>query len=126
MFKPKQYVIELAGAMGLYALLLVGANMLERALGPEGSLKLAINLVPMVGALAAAWVILRHLGRMDEMQRRIQFDAISLSFIGTALFTLAWGFGEGGGLPHLRAFWVWPIMGTIWAFGVFVAQRRYR
>lgn len=126
MFRPRQYVIELSGAMGIYALLLVGANAAERALQPAGAAKLAINLVPMLGALAAAWVILRHLGRMDEMQRRIQFDAICLSFVGTALLTLAWGFGEGGGLPHLRAFWVWPIMGAIWAVGVFVAQRRYR
>ena len=60
-----------------------------------------------------------------ELQRRIQFDAISLSFIGTALITFGWGFAEGAGAPQLRAFAVWPIMGTLWGLGVFVAQRRY-
>lgn len=126
MFRPKQYVLELGGAVVLYAILLVGANAVERAIQPVGDLKLAINLVPMIGMIAAAWAILRGLWRMDEMQRRIQFDAIAISFLGTALITFGWGFAEGAGLPHLRAFAVWPIMGTLWGFGMVVAQRRYR
>lgn len=126
MFKSRQYYVELGGAFILYALLLVGANALERAIRPDGALKLAINLAPMIGALAAAWAIMRALWRMDEMQRRIQFDAIALSFLGTALITFGWGFAEGAGLPHLRAFAVWPIMGALWGLGLFVAQRRYR
>ncbi|WP_420138721.1 hypothetical protein [Sphingomonas sp.] len=126
MLKPKQYVVELFAAMALYGLLLVGANMVERATDPHGPVKLLLNLVPMIGVLVAAWVILRHLWRMDELQRRIQFHAISLSFIGTALITFGWGFAEGGGAPHLRAFAVWPIMGALWGLGVAVASRRYR
>jgi ABC-type cobalamin transport system permease subunit len=126
MFKATRYVLELGAALGLYALLLVGANALERAIHPEGLLKLAINLAPMIGALAAAAAILRAIWRMDEMQRRVQLDAIALSFLGTALITFGWGFAEGAGLPQLRAFAVWPIMGTLWVFGLLVAQRRYR
>ena len=126
MFRSKQYMLELGGAFVLYGALLVGAAAVERGIQPEGALKLAINLVPMIGALAAAWAIMRGLWRMDEMQRRIQLDAIALSFLGTALITFGWGFAEGAGLPHLRAFSVWPIMGTLWGLGLFVAQRRYR
>ena len=126
MFRPKRYVLELGAALVLYAVLLVGANAVERAAQPAGYLKLAINLVPMIGMIAAAWAILRGLWRMDEMQRRIQLDAIAISFLGTALVTFGWGFAEGAGLPHLRAFTVWPIMGTLWALGMVFAQRRYR
>lgn len=110
----------------LYAVLLVGANAIERATLPIGNAKLIINLIPMIGMIAAAWAIMRGLWRMDEMQRRIQFDAIAISFLGTALITFGWGFAEGAGLPHLRAFAVWPIMGTLWGLGMVVAQRRYR
>ncbi|RBM04571.1 hypothetical protein [Novacetimonas cocois] len=126
MFRSKQYLIELGSALALYAALLVGTAVIERAIEPTGALKLAINLTPMLGAFAAAWAILRGLWRMDEMQKRIQFDAIAISFLGTALITFGWGFAEGTGLPHLRAFQVWPIMGTLWGLGLFVAQRRYR
>ncbi len=80
MFRSKQYILELGGAFVLYAILLVGANAVERAVQPVGNLKLVINLVPMIGAAAAAWAILRGLWRMDEMQRRIQLDAIAISF----------------------------------------------
>ncbi|QAY76057.1 hypothetical protein [Sphingosinicella sp. BN140058] len=126
MFRSRQYVLELGGALVLYAVLLVAANAIERAVQPAATLKLVINLAPMLGAFAAAWAILRGLWRMDEMQRRIQFDAIAISFLGTALVTFGWGFAEGAGLPHLRAFAVWPIMATLWGLGMVVAQRRYR
>ncbi len=126
MYRSKSYRVELGGALALYALLLVGANAVERAIHPVGVVKLVINLVPMIGALVVAWAILRQLWRMDEMQRRIQFDAIAISFLGTALITFGWGFAEGAGLPNLRAFAVWPIMGTLWGLGTVFAQRRYR
>ena len=126
MFRFKQYLFELGGAFALYAALLVGAAAVERVVQPTGTLKLAINLAPMLGAFAAAWAILRGLWRMDEMQRRIQFDAIAISFLGTALITFGWGFAEGAGLPHLRAFAVWPIMGALWGLGSLIAIRRYR
>jgi hypothetical protein len=125
-FSSRRYVLELGGALLLYAALLVGANAIERATEPVGALKLAINLLPMIGALVAAWVVMRGIWAMDEMQRRIQLDAIAISFLGTALVTFGWGFAEGAGLPHMRAFSVWPIMGALWAVGVFIAQRRYR
>ena len=126
MFKARTYVIELAAALALYAGLLVAANLIERAVQPEGAARVALALSPMIGALAAALAILRGLWRMDEMQRRIQLDAIAISFLGTALITFGWGFGESAGLPQLRAFAVWPIMGILWGFGMVVALRRYR
>jgi len=126
MFKPKRYVIELSAAMGLYAVLLTGSNLTERVIHPTGLLNLAVNLTPMLGALAAAYAIVRNLRQMDEMQRQIQFDAIVMSFVGTALITFGWGFAEGAGLPQLRAFAVWPIMCALWALSLVFAQRRYR
>ena len=126
MLQSKRYLIELGSALALYAALLVGANLADRALAPEGALKVAIALVPMIGAVAGAWAVMRGLWRMDEMQRRIQYDAIALSFLGTALITFGWGFAEGGGAPQLRAFTVWPIMGVLWGLGLIIANRRYR
>ena len=37
MFQPKRYTLELGGAFVLYALLLVGAAALERAVDPSGT-----------------------------------------------------------------------------------------
>jgi len=126
MFSPKRYYVELGSAFALYGILLVGTGFAQRAIEPAGTLKLALNLVPMIGAVAAAWAIMRGLWSMDELQRRVQLDAIAIAFLGTALITFGWGFAEGGGAPHLRAFAVWPIMGTLWLLGTIIATRRYR
>ena len=125
MFTARRYSLELGGAMLLYATLLVGMNLVDRAVHPVGLARLALVLTPMI-ALAAAWAILRGLWRMDELQRRIQYDAIALSFLGTALITFGWGFAEGAGAPRLPAFAVWPIMGTLWGVGMIVARRGFR
>ena len=122
----KRYLAELGASLVLYGLLLVGANLLERAIEPTGALKLILVLTPMIGALAAAWAIMRGLWRLDEMQRRIQFDAIAMSFLGTALITFGWGFAESAGMPRLQAFAVWPIMCVLWTIGLAISHYRYR
>ncbi|QCO06732.1 hypothetical protein [Azospirillum argentinense] len=126
MFSIKRYGVELSGALALYVALLLGANAAEQLLQPEGTMKMAIAILPILGTVTVAWTVLRGLRRMDELQRRIQFDAIVLSFTGTALATFAWGFAEGAGAPELRAFHVWPLMAVLWVVGVCVARWRYR
>lgn len=126
MFSIRRYGIELFGALALYAALLLGANLAERVFQPEGGAKMVLALLPILGTAAVAWAVLRGLWRMDELQRRIQLDAIALSFTGTALVTFAWGFAESAGAPELRAFHVWPLMAVLWVAGVLVAQWRYR
>ncbi len=126
MFTPRRYLIELFGALALYAALLVASNLIERALRPAGPWQMALALLPMIGMAAAAWAIMRGLWRMDELQRRIQFDAIAMAFLGTALISFGWGFAETAGAPRLQAFAVWPIMGILWGFGIAIAHWRYR
>ncbi|MFC5358791.1 hypothetical protein [Azospirillum himalayense] len=126
MFSIKRYGVELSGALALYAVLLLGSNAADRLLQPEGTMKMALALLPILGTVAVAWTVLRGLRRMDELQRRIQLDAIALSFTGTALATFAWGFAEGAGVPELRAFHVWPLMAVLWVVGVCIAQWRHR
>ena len=76
-------------------------------------------------AVAACWAIMRAIWRMDELQRRIQLDAIAISFLTTALVTFGWGFAEEAGGPRLHAFAVWPIMAVAWCIGLVIARRRY-
>lgn len=126
MFRSRQYGIELGAALLLYLFLLLTAGALEHLLHPRGALLLALSMAPMLGAMVVAWVIMRALRRMDELQRRVQFDAIATSFLGTALITVGWGFAENAGAPHIRAFAIWPLMALLWLAGMVVACRRYR
>jgi len=105
--------------------LVLASSTLMHRFPLTGVAALGVSLSPTLGAAFGAWAILRALWRMDELQRRVQFDAIAIAFMGTALLTLGWTFGENAGLPILRAGFVWPIMGTLWILGLLVARLRY-
>src|SRR4051812_28941432 len=121
----KRYFLELGAAMALYAALLIGSNLADSALHTTGAARIALALTPMIGAVAACWAEMRAIWRMDELQRRIQLDAIAISFLTTAMVTFAWGFAEEAGAPHISAFAVWPIMAIAWLVGLVIARRRY-
>ncbi|CAN5162744.1 hypothetical protein BH09PSE6_BH09PSE6_05990 [soil metagenome] len=122
----RRYYAELGASMMLYASLLLGVNWVDDRFHPTGGARIALALLPMLGCFAALFAILRAVRRMDELQRQIQFEALAFAFAVTALGTFGWGFLEDAGLPHLRAFAVWPVMATAWIVGKLIANRRYQ
>jgi hypothetical protein len=122
----KQYLKELAAALVLYGLMLVGSIKLLDHVTIAAPWRDVIALSPMVGGLACAWAILRELRRMDELQQRIQLEALGFAFALTALITFSYGFLEGLGYPRLSMFSVWPVMAVLWAVGLVLARRRYQ
>ncbi len=122
----RRYIAELGAALVLYAVLLVGSLTQLRHGDVPPDWRIAIGLLPMIGGVAAAWAVLRQFGRMDELQRKFQFDAISLAFLGTALISFSYGFLENAGFPRLSMFAVWPVMGGLWAIGSIASVWRYR
>ena len=124
--KMRRYTQELGGALAIYAALLVVSVYLTQTLNPGGLARYAFVLTPMLGIVGCVWAIIRHLRRLDEMQRRIQLEALAISFAGSAFGSLAWGFAESAGAPHLPTFLIWPIMAVLWGVGGFIAHRQYR
>ena len=122
----RRYFVELTAGLLVYAVLLVISLTALRDGVVAPMWHTIVGLLPMFGGLAVAVAIIRQFGRMDELQRKIQFDAISLAFLGTALLTLAYGFLENAGLPHLSMFTVWPVMGALWLAGSIGSTLRYR
>ena len=127
MRKPRQYYLELTGALVIYAVLLVISLRVSRLnLHLSRAALTAVMLTPMIGAVLALWAIMRGHGRLDELERRVQFEALSFAFAGTALITFGWGFLELAGQPRFPTFGIWPLMGALWIAGLFIARRRYR
>lgn len=122
----RRYVVELGVAILGYAVLLSASNYIASAMDPTGAARYAVLLTPMLGATAAAWAILRHVRRLDELQQRRVLESLAFSFAVTAFGTFAWGFAEAAGAPMLPTFFIWPIMAALWIVGGFIAYRRYR
>lgn len=83
-------------------------------------------LLPMVPGFAMCWIVLRQLRRVDELQRRIQLEAMGFAFAGTALVTFSYGFLEIAGYERLSMFLIWPLMAILWIAGTIIGNRRYR
>ncbi len=105
------------GMLGLSQRLLAGGTAGE-------GMQILLSLAPMLPAIFLCVVIIRMIRRMDEMQRKLQVEALALAFAGTALLTFGYGFLEGVGLPRLSMFAVWPVMAGLWVVGVLVGRFR--
>ena len=122
----RQYTKELTTTLLVYGAMLFGSIELLTHVDVARPWRDLIALSPMLPAAAMAWVILRELRRMDELQRRIQLEALGFSFAGTAILTFSYGFLEGLGYPKLSMFIVWPILAALWIVGLVLARRRYQ
>jgi hypothetical protein len=109
----RAYLREMGLSLVVYVVLLVGAIKLGRPM-PESVLRTAILLLPTIGFFLAIWAIARHLGRIDEYQRRVMLDTFAIGSAVTAAVTFSYGFLETAGFPRLSMFAVWPIMGGSW------------
>lgn len=124
--RMRRYHIELTAALIVYGVLLVISIVSAKRLHLQGGALTAVMLLPMIGAVLALWAIVRGHRRLDELEQRIQFEALSFAFAGTALLTFGWGFVELAGHPRFPTFGIWPLMAALWLVGQAIARRRYR
>jgi len=120
-----RFLVRVLGA----ALLIVALSILTRVLGLEKGGPWRIT-VGGAQALLLAWLIWITVGairRLDEMQYRIQLEAIAFAFAVSAIVMTGWGFLTKAGLPAVP--WgpdTWLLMVLCWAFGLWLTRRRYR
>lgn len=121
----RELLALLIGLTAYVAMLFLSQRLLAH--GIEGrAAHILVSLSPMLPAVFICGVVVRSIRHLDEMQRKLQFEALALAFAGTALITFGYGFLEGAGFPKLSMFIVWPLMATIWFIGVMVGRLRFR
>jgi heme/copper-type cytochrome/quinol oxidase subunit 4 len=84
-----------------------------------------IALLPIIPSIFALLGFMRMFRRLDELQRRIQLEAVAFSFLVTCLITLTWAFQQNAGLPHFDVSFVAPLLVLLWGLGLAIASRRY-
>jgi hypothetical protein len=122
----KTYTREFHTAMIAYAVLLLVSVFLIKH-GPSSAWwRIPLALTPMIPIFFAVRAFLRFFHRIDELQRRIQLEALALSFGVTCVVTFSYGLLEYAGFPALSWIWVPPFMIALWGIGVRIASRRYQ
>ena len=122
----KTYVREFLTAMVAYAIILIVSISLIKNSPPLAWWRFPLALAPLIPLCFALWAFLRFFRRMDELQRRIQLEALAFSFGATCLVTLSYGLLENVGLPILNWIWVAPFMIALWGVGSCIAAWRYQ
>jgi hypothetical protein len=117
----RSYNRDLAIVLAAYAPILIVSLLVVDDL--DGVLAYIVSGAPILPAAAVGWAVLRSLKRVDERERLLIYRAIAFAFFATAVLTFGYGFMENAGAPRLSMFAVWPLMGTMWMVGRFVAPR---
>jgi len=88
-----RHLKESLSSMAAYSLMVpVSIRMLR---GHEHTpLGYAIAFLPIIPSAFAMWAFLRFFRGLDELQRRIQFEAVAFSFLATCLITLTLAFQQ--------------------------------
>lgn len=117
-------VLELVLAITFYVVILI-ISLKALTHIENQSLKVLVSLLPVLPDILVIWVIIRQFIRFDELQRKIQLQALAISFLGTAFLTFSYGFLENIGFPKLTMFIVWPMMGTFWSMSTIIGSWYY-
>jgi len=121
----KRYLKESIGSMAAYTVIVSITMWLLRG-HEHTALGYAIAFLPVIPAAWAMWAFMRMFRGLDELQRRIQLEAVAFSFLATCLITLTWAFQENAGLPRFDVSFVAPLLVLLWGLGLAIAKRRYQ
>ncbi len=124
MTPQRRFVRDLTLAMMAYALTVALAAWGLRVLGP-GPWRVPLAVLPVLPMTVAVVVFLRYLNAIDELQQKIQLNAIGFAASMTVLVTQVVGFLERAGLPRPSWTLVFPLMVLCWSVGLVWFTRRY-
>jgi hypothetical protein len=121
----KRYLKEIGGSMAAYTAMVAVSIWLVKGHG-HSPVRYLFAALPVVPSAFAVWAAIRFFRGLDELQRRIQFEGIAFSFLGTCLISLNWGILQRAGLPHADVVWVTLLMFALYCIGIRIACWRYQ
>ena len=124
--------------LNLWALVAIGSAITVRwwrheSVGQIGPSSLAISLVPLIPAHFYARRLIRRIADLDEMQRRMQQDALVFAAMWTIFLRMALDLAHGSGYLDTPRFshglgveGTFAAMCLLYMLGCAIANRRYR
>jgi hypothetical protein len=121
----RRYLVRFLSAMMVYSVFIVITGRTIRHVDPTWA-KVLLALLPLIPIGVALSEILRFVASLDELQRRLQFEAVATAGVLTCMLTFTWGMLEMAGFPKLPIVLVTPLFSTAYGFGVWRASRKYQ
>jgi hypothetical protein len=108
-----------------YTVIIIVSRLLLNNLG-DSLWRFPIALLPVIPIIILILAFMRYLSAIDELQQKIQLQAIGFAAGTTGLLTFAYGFLELAGFPRFSTFFIFPMMIMLWGIGLSYFSRRYQ
>lgn len=122
----KMYFKEFGISMGFYVVLLIASISVISNVELPKAVQVVIALIPVIPTIFVVIAVMRALRDSDELQQRIQLQAVTFSAIVTGLITFSYGFLENIGFPHFPSLFIFPLMIALWGIGAGIFARKYK
>lgn len=128
---PKQalrrYMKVFVPSMIAYVAFIFLAVSLIKAELVSGPMVFVMAILPGLAALSFLYAWFRYIREADELQRRVQTEAIMTAVAAVLSLTLTWGILEMliETLPKLPLFWVFPIFMIVQGLAVWRLSKKY-
>jgi hypothetical protein len=105
----------------------VGASWALGHIELGSTARIAVALAPIPAKIAVIALILQAIRRLDEFQKRVHFEAVTVAFLSTGVAVIVYGYLEKvQAVGPLNMGWVWTFMVFFYGIGYFIAKVHYR
>ncbi len=122
----RRYLLQFGLLMVAYVAVLFGSIAAVNATHPEGALRYALLLAPLVPVALLVPAIVGYFVDTDEFERRVMTESLAIAAAVTALIAVTYGFLEVAGLPRPSAWLTWVVLMGSWAVSRWVVARHYQ
>lgn len=126
----RRYNREMFLAMGAYVVAVLVTVSVLRAGGPDGTLRVLVALLPVPPIAFVLRAMVRYIRDADEMQQRIELEAVSIGTALVCMVYMAGGFLQSAkviDIPSAPAMiWVFPLVCAAYGIAKLVVIRRYQ
>lgn len=103
------------------------ASLLLRNPELGSAARIAIALMPLPGDIALIFLTLRAIRTLDEFQKRLHFEAVTVAFLSTGVAVFVYGYLQKAHVVgFLNAGVVWAFMLLFYGIGYVIAASHYR
>jgi hypothetical protein len=105
----------------------IGASLALRRPDLGTTTRIAIALLPLPGNIALIAIVLRAIRRLDDFQKRVHFEAVTVAFLSTGVAVFVYGYlQKAQAVGPLNIGLVWAFMLIFYAAGYFIAVSHYK
>lgn len=120
-----RHILDCVGAMVVYSVVLVVSLTFLRE-DPDSPWRIPVTVAPVIPIVYLLLAMVRHSRRLDELHRRIQLEAVIISFLATMMFCITYGFLENVGFPPFNTMFVGFGMVIFYAIAQLLVLWKYR